>query len=69
MNPRVGQKRFLESSLAQLEERGLKCLTVLEEDGKALLDEKVGIQNDESEGERKDVVTGSFLEEISYCFL
>jgi hypothetical protein len=45
----VGQKRFLESSLAQLEERGLNCLTVLEEDGKALLDEKVGIENDESE--------------------
>jgi hypothetical protein len=49
VNPRVGQKRFLESSLAYLEERGLKCLTVLEEDGKALLDEKVGIENDESE--------------------
>ena len=35
--------------LAQLEEGVLECLTVLEEDGKALLDEQVGIENDESE--------------------
>lgn len=55
--------------LAKSELRVIGYLTVLEEDGQTLLDEKVGIENDESEGERKDVVTGSFLEEIADCFL
>ena len=55
--------------LARLEQGVLGCLTILEEDSQALLDEKVGIENDESEGERQDVVTGSFLEEIPDCFL
>ena len=69
-NPREEQKRFLETFLAQLSsERGVKCLTILEEDSQALLDEKVGVENDESEGQRKDVVAGSFLEEIPDCFL
>lgn len=48
---------------------GLRCLTVLEEDGKAFLDEQVGIENDQSKGERKNVVTGADLEEIPDCFL
>jgi hypothetical protein len=56
-------------ALAKSELMVLGYLTVLEEDGQALLDEKVGIENDESEGERKDIVTGSFLEEIPDCFL
>ncbi len=57
------------SFLAELEQGVEECLAILKEDGKALLDEKVGIENDESEGERKDVVAGSFLEEIPDCFL
>jgi hypothetical protein len=56
-------------ALAKRQLKVLGYLTVLEEDGQALLDEKVGIENDESEGERKDIVTGSFLEEIPDCFL
>jgi hypothetical protein len=56
-------------ALAKSELRVLAYLTVLEEDGQALLDEKVGIEDDKSEGERKDIVTGSFLEEIPDCFL
>jgi hypothetical protein len=55
--------------LARLEQGVLQRLTILEEDSQALLDEKIGIENNESERERKHVITGSFLEEISDCFL
>ena len=44
-------------------------LTILYEDVEALFDGQGGVENDETEAERKNVVTGADLEEISNCAL
>lgn len=38
--------------------------TILKEDIEALLDEQIGVENDQAKGERENVVTGPFLEEV-----
>lgn len=43
--------------------------TVLDEDIQALLDEQVGIENDEAERQRQHIVAGALAEELSDCFL
>jgi hypothetical protein len=43
--------------------------TVLDEDAKRLLDEQLGIENDEAERQWKDIVTGADFEEIANRFL
>lgn len=40
-------------------------LTILEEDSQAFLDEQIGIEDNQSVRERKDIITGAHFEELS----
>lgn len=44
-------------------------LTILDEDGQALLDQKCGIKDDQAEAQRQHVVTRSDLQEVSDSLL
>lgn len=44
-------------------------LTILEKDCETLLHQQIGVQNNESEGERQHVIACSDLEEFSNCVL
>jgi hypothetical protein len=43
--------------------------TILKENVKTLLHKEIGIENDQAEGQRQDVITSSNFEEISDRFL
>lgn len=47
----------------------MKAPTILNQDIKALLNEKIGVEDDESEGERENIITCSHLEELPDRFL
>lgn len=43
----------------------LQRLTVLDQDVEALLDEQVGVEHNEAEGQRQHIVAGALAEEVS----
>ena len=43
--------------------------TILEQNVEALLHKKICVQDDEPEGEWKDIITGSFPKELPHSFL
>lgn len=45
--------------------RFLQRLTVLDQDVGALLDEQVGVEHNEAEGQRQHIVAGALAEEVS----
>lgn len=45
--------------------RFLQRLTVLDQDVEALLDEQVGVEHNEAEGQRQHIVAGALAEEVS----
>ena len=47
----------------------MEQLTILEEDSKTFLDEKVGVEDDETVGQREDIVAGSYSQEVTDGFL
>lgn len=42
-----------------------RARTILQEDVEALLDEQVGIEDDQAEGEGQHIIAGPFLEEVA----
>lgn len=61
----MGPRQFLRLCLANIIRRVAGPeLTILEEYVQALLDQEIGVENDESVGEREDIITGSYFEEI-----